>query len=304
MKLASIDIGTNSMRLLITDYENGFSKRKKYTNITRIGRGVDEFGYISKEAIDRNIHALKEFVEIAKHEDCEEIYVMGTSALRDSKNKEEFIERAKNEAGVSVDIISGNDEASLGFYGVTADLKEEGQVLILDIGGGSTEFILGDKTGGIVFSKSENIGSVRLTEKFIKSDPVDEIELENMDAYIKAVTENTISILKTYPITKLIGIGGTATTISAMVQQLDVYDMEKVHQSLVMYEEVEAIFKDLKYKTLDEKRMIKGLQPQRADVITAGVNILKNLMSYLEMKDILISEYDNLEGLVYTKNKN
>lgn len=82
-------------RLLITDYENGFSKRKKYTNITRIGRGVDEFGYISKEAIDRNIHALKEFVEIAKHEDCEEIYVMGTSALRDSKNKEEFIERAK-----------------------------------------------------------------------------------------------------------------------------------------------------------------------------------------------------------------
>jgi len=304
LKLASIDIGTNSMRLLITDYENGFSKRKKYTNIPRIGRGVDEFGYISKEAIDRNIHALKEFVEIAKHEDCEEIYVMGTSALRDSKNKEEFIERAKNEAGVSVDIISGNDEASLGFYGVTADLKEEGQVLILDIGGGSTEFILGDKSGGIVFSKSENIGSVRLTEKFIKSDPVDEIELENMDAYIKAVTENTISILKTYPITKLIGIGGTATTISAMVQQLDVYDMEKVHQSLVMYEEVEAIFKDLKYKTLDEKRMIKGLQPQRADVITAGVNILKNLMSYLEMKDILISEYDNLEGLVYTKNKN
>ena len=89
-----------------------------------------------------------------------------------------------------------------------------------------------------------------------------------------------------------------------MVQQLDVYDMEKVHQSLVMYEEVEAIFKDLKYKTLDEKRMIKGLQPQRADVITAGVNILKNLMTYLEMKDILISEYDNLEGLVYTKNKN
>ena len=89
-----------------------------------------------------------------------------------------------------------------------------------------------------------------------------------------------------------------------MVQQLDVYDMEKVHQSLVMYEEVEAIFKELKYTNLKEKLMIKGLQPQRADVITAGVNILKNLMSYLEMKDILISEYDNLEGLVFTKNRN
>lgn len=302
MKLASIDIGTNSMRLLIADYNDGFSKRRKYTNITRIGRGVDELGYISKEAIDKNIHALKEFVEMAKHEDCEEIYVMGTSALRDSKNKQDFIDRAKREVGVNVDIISGSDEASLGFYGVTADLKEESQILILDIGGGSTEFILGDKIGGIIFSKSENIGSVRLTEKFVKSDPIDQIEIENMDAYIEAVTNDTISILKTYPITKLIGIGGTATTISAMVQQLDVYDMEKVHQSLVMYEEVEAILKELKYKTLEEKLMIKGLQPQRADVITAGVNILKNLMNHLEMKEIVISEYDNLEGLVFTKN--
>ena len=302
MKLASIDIGTNSMRLLIADYNDGFSKRRKYTNITRIGRGVDELGYISKEAIDKNIHALKEFVEMAKHEDCEEIYVMGTSALRDSKNKQDFIDRAKKEVGVNVDIISGSDEASLGFYGVTADLKEESQILILDIGGGSTEFILGDKIGGIIFSKSENIGSVRLTEKFVKSDPIDQIEIENMDAYIEAVTNDTISILKTYPITKLIGIGGTATTISAMVQQLDVYDMEKVHQSLVMYEEVEAILKELKYKTLEEKLMIKGLQPQRADVITAGVNILKNLMNHLEMKEIVISEYDNLEGLVFTKN--
>ena len=302
MKLASIDIGTNSMRLLIADYNDGFSKRRKYTNINRIGRGVDELGYISKEAIDKNIHALKEFVEMAKHEDCEEIYVMGTSALRDSKNKQDFIDRAKREVGVNVDIISGSDEASLGFYGVTADLKEESQILILDIGGGSTEFILGDKIGGIIFSKSENIGSVRLTEKFVKSDPIDQIEIENMDAYIEAVTNDTISILKTYPITKLIGIGGTATTISAMVQQLDVYDMEKVHQSLVMYEEVEAILKELKYKTLEEKLMIKGLQPQRADVITAGVNILKNLMNHLEMKEIVISEYDNLEGLVFTKN--
>ena len=197
MKLASIDIGTNSMRLLITEYDHGFSKRKKFTNITRIGRGVDELGYISKESIDRNIHALKEFVEIAKHEDCEEIYVMGTSALRDSKNKQEFIDRAKKEAGVNVDIISGSDEASLGFYGVTADLKEESQVLILDIGGGSTEFILGDKSGGIVFTKSENIGSVRLTEKFVKSDPIDQIEIDNMDAYIEAVTKETISILNT-----------------------------------------------------------------------------------------------------------
>lgn len=303
MKFASIDIGTNSMRLLIADYEEQFLSRKKYTNITRIGKGVDQNGFISEEAIDRNILALKEFVDMAKKEECEDIYVMGTSALRDSKNKEDFLTRAKNEAGVSVDIITGENEASLGFYGVASDLEESGKVLILDIGGGSTEFILGDKKGGIIFSKSEDIGSVRLTEKFIKNDPVLEDELLKMQEYITDVTDNTVSILKKYHIDKLIGIGGTATTLSSMVQQLEVYDMQKVHHSIVDISEVEAMIEILKSKTLDERMMIKGLDPKRADVITAGLTILYALMNALDMKEIMISEYDNLEGLVYTKQR-
>lgn len=303
MKLASIDIGTNSMRLLITDYDEKFLSRKKYTNITRIGKGVDQNGFISEEAIDRNILALKEFVDMAKDEDCKDIYVMGTSALRDSKNKEDFLMRAKKEAGVSVDIISGENEASLGFYGVASDLEESGKVLILDIGGGSTEFILGDKKGGILFSKSENIGSVRLTEKFIKNDPVLEEELLQIQEYISDVTEHTVSILKKYHINKLIGIGGTATTLSSMVQQLEVYDMQKVHHSLVDISEVQAMIDILKSKTLDERMMIKGLDPKRADVITAGLTILHALMKALDMQEIMISEYDNLEGLVYSKQR-
>ena len=303
MKMASIDIGTNSMRLLITDYEGNFKDRKKYVNITRIGRGVDENGYISEEAIDRNIKALKEFVDMAKEENCKDIFVMGTSALRDSKNREDFIERAKKETGINVDIITGDDEASLGFYGVAAGLKESGQVLVLDIGGGSTEFILGDTNDGIIFSKSEDIGSVRLTEKFVKNDPIHDQEIIDMEKYIHMVTEKTIEILKTYHIKTLVGIGGTATSISAMAQELEVYDMEKVHQSMVMIEEVENILDNLKSKTLEERMMIKGLQPKRADVITAGTVILKRIMKDLSMKDILVSEYDNLEGLIYRNSK-
>ena len=124
-----------------------------------------------------------------------------------------------------------------------------------------------------------------------------------MQQYISEVTEQTVSMLKKYHLNKLIGIGGTATTLSSMVQQLEVYDMQKVHHSLVDIAEVEAMVELLKSKTLDERMMIKGLDPKRADVITAGLTILHTLMKALDMQEIMISEYDNLEGLVYSKQR-
>lgn len=299
MKLASIDIGTNSMRLLITDYEKEFQHREKYVDITRIGRGVDHRGYISEEAMERNLRSLKKFVDQARRENCEEIFIMGTSALRDSKNRQEFVDRAKKETGLMIDIISGEEEALLGFYGVASDLQESGYVLIIDIGGGSTEFILGDKRQGILFTKSENIGSVRLTEKFLREDPPSMRELAEMEAFIRRIAEETVDILRTYPIKKLIGIGGTATSLSAMVQQLEPYESEKVHRSLIFKAEVEAIFCELVLRTLSQRMEMPGLQPERADVIIAGTHILCTLMKMLSMNEILISEYDNLEGLIY-----
>lgn len=299
MRLASIDIGTNSMRLLITDFKDTFTQREKFVDITRIGCGVDKRGQISEEAMIRNLSALKNFVEKARQSHCEEIFIMGTSALRDSSNKEEFVRRAKKETGLPVRIISGEEEALLGFYGVAADIWEEGNVLILDIGGGSTEFILGEKKSGILFSKSENIGSVRLTEKFITCDPPASSEIEAMTDFIGQTVEETITLLKTYPIRKLIGIGGTATSVSAMIQQLEPYDSDKVHQSLIFREEIEQLLQKMMSKPLEERMKVKGLQPQRADVILAGMNILCTLMNSLSMHEILISEYDNLEGLIY-----
>lgn len=299
MKLASIDIGTNSMRLLIADYNNKFIGREKFVDITRIGRGVDQQGMISEEAMERNLRSLKNFVDKAREQACEEIFIMGTSALRDSKNREDFVQRAKKETGLPVDIISGEEEALLGFYGVSADLQEEGHVLIVDIGGGSTEFILGEKKQGILFTKSENIGSVRLSEKFVASDPPAPEELETMSRFIRRTIEETIALIRTYPIKKLIGIGGTATSVSSMVQQLEIYDSDKVHQSLIFQEEIESLFQETIRKTLQERMQIPGLQPERADVIIAGMNILRVIMDSLSMREIVISEYDNLEGLIY-----
>lgn len=303
MKIGAIDIGTNSMRLLICDYiDNKLENRVKFVNTTRIGKDVDKNGYISEEAINRNIIALKEFANICKENKCEKIYAIGTSALRDSKNKEEFIKLAKIESTIDVEIITGEEESNLGFKGVLEGLYSEDDILVLDIGGGSTEFITGD-IEGIKFAKSENVGALRMTEKFLTKDPICEKEFDNMSAFIEAEINETLKYIKNKDIKKLVGIGGTITSLSAMNQELEVYSMEKIHNSLISKNDIKLILQNLKKMTLSDKKDLKGLQPKRADIITAGVKILDIIMEKLEIENIIVSEYDNLEGLICQKAK-
>ena len=199
MKIGTIDIGTNSMRLLIAEYRDGkLVNRKKYVNTTRIGQGVDKQGYITDDAIERNIKALVEFSNICKEESCEKVYCMGTSALRDSKNKDVFVKLAKDKAGIDVDIISGEKESNLGFMGVLEGIENAEDILVIDIGGGSTEFIIGDKEG-IKFSKSENVGALRMTEKFLHQDPINDNEFESMSNFIYEEVKNTLEYIKKVP---------------------------------------------------------------------------------------------------------
>lgn len=300
MKIGTIDIGTNSMRLLTAQYKDGIIiDRKKYVNTTRIGQGVDSNGYISKEAINRNIQALKEFKAICDEYNCDYVCCMGTSALRDSKNSKEFVELAKEVANVKVDIITGEKESNLGFLGVLEGLEnnDSEEILVIDIGGGSTEFIVGDKNG-VNFCKSENIGALRLTEKFLKNEIVSDEELKQTIDFINQTIKNTIDIIKNRNIKKLVGIGGTVTSVSAMNQKLEVYSMEKVHNSKICKKELDEILQMLKNMTTEDKKRLKGLQPKRADIITAGVVILDMIMKNLELDEIIVSEYDNLEGLM------
>ena len=305
MKIGTIDIGTNSMRLLIGNYiNNKIENRKKYVNTTRIGQGVDKEGYITEEAIERNLKALKEFLDICKNEKCDEVYCMGTSALRDSKNGQEFVRRAKELTGIDVDIICGDEESNLGFMGVLegTDGNKSEDILVIDIGGGSTEFIVGNEEG-IKFCKSENVGALRMTEKFITTDPISDEEYNSMASFIEETLYDTLNVLKEKKISKLVGIGGAITSLSAMNQQLEVYSMEKVHNSIVCKKDLERILQNLKKMTLNDKKTMKGLQPKRADIITAGVKILHIIMEKLEFEEIMISEYDNLEGLMCQKSK-
>ncbi|WP_270942887.1 Ppx/GppA phosphatase family protein [Romboutsia lituseburensis] len=303
MKIGTIDIGTNSMRLLIGEYKNGkIENRKKFINTTRIGQGVDKEGYISNEAINRNIDALKEFAKLCNDEKCEYIYGMGTSALRDSKNGDDFVQLAKRETGITIDIISGEEESNLGFKGVLEGLEGNNDILVIDIGGGSTEFIIGDREG-IKFAKSENVGALRMTEKFLKIDPIDDLEFNDMYMFIEHEIDKTLEYIKEKGIKNLVGIGGTITSLSAMNQELTIYSMEKIHNSKVCKKEIEKILQNLKKMTLSDKKTLKGLQPKRADIITAGVAILNIIMEKLELDEIIVSEYDNLEGLMCQKSK-
>lgn len=305
MKIGTIDIGTNSMRLLIADYKNNkIENRKKYINITRIGQGVDDKGYITEEALERNLNALKEFADKCIEEKCEKVYCMGTSALRDSKNGQDFVNRAKELTNIDVKIICGEEESNLGFMGVLegAGGDKSNYILVLDIGGGSTEFIVGNEDG-IKFCKSENVGALRMTEKFITTDPISDEEFNKMSDFIEKTISSTLDKIKGMHVSKLVGIGGAITSLSAMNQQLEVYSMEKVHNSVITKKDLEKILQNLKKMTLSDKKTIKGLQPKRADIITAGVKILHIVMEKLEIEKIMISEYDNLEGLICQNSK-
>nr|WP_312985662.1 Ppx/GppA phosphatase family protein [Clostridioides sp.] len=304
MKLAAIDIGTNSMRLLVAEVVRGnIVNRKKFVNTTRIGEGVDKTGFILEEAITRNIEALSEFKKICLKEGCEKIFCMGTSALRDSMNSEEFITRAKKEAEIDVEILSGDDEANLGLIGVIEGLNGDRNVLVVDIGGGSTEFTVGDKSG-IKYNKSENIGALRMTEKFLKEDPIDNNEFGKLENFVEKEIADTIDDIRSMmDINDLVGIGGTITSLSAINQKLEVYSMEKIHNSKICIKNVEQILQNLKEIPLSDKKKLAGLQKKRADIITAGVGILKIIMEKLEIEEITVSEYDNLEGLICQKSK-
>ncbi|QJA09941.1 Ppx/GppA family phosphatase [Romboutsia sp. CE17] len=303
MKIGAIDIGTNSMRLLVCDFINDeLLNRKKFVNTTRIGKGVDEYGFISQEAIRRNIDALKEFYKLSKSEGCDYIYCIGTSALRDSKNGDDFVRIAKEEIDIDIEIISGEEESNLGFLGVLKGANENDDILVIDIGGGSTEFILGNMDG-IKFSKSENVGALRMTEKFLTTDIVDNYEFDMMSEFIENEIRETLESLKEKHINKLVGIGGTITSLSAINQELEVYSMEKIHNSVVTIDDIENILQNLKKMTLNDKKSLKGLQSKRADIITAGVKILHIIMEKLELREIIVSEYDNLEGLICLKSK-
>lgn len=299
MKRAVVDIGTNSTRLYIADVGKEIKRIEKQTVITRLGKAVDRDRKLSAEAMKRNIEVLLDFKKIARSYSINEIQGIATSAVRDASNREEFLNMVRDKTGIDIYLISGEEEARLGFLGASSVLNGECGIVI-DIGGGSTEFIYGEK-GRIITSKSVNIGAVRMTERFLNGDSITLDAMDKARAYIRNEISSIVSKISSFGLFPLAGIGGTATTLAAIDQGLLLYDIDKVHHYKLYKENLDSIFQRLSCLSLEERKKIAGLQPERADIIVAGTLILKIIMEEFHSNYITISECDNLDGYLVEK---
>lgn len=298
-RYAAIDIGTNSMRLLLCEI-NGAAivKKDKELIITRIGKDVSATGVISDKAIRKNIEALKYFKNRADKYGAERVFAIATSAVRDALNRETFINSAKAEVGIDIKVIQGQEEAELGLKGVMSEIGDDCEkVLVIDVGGGSTELVLGNRQS-IEYTTSINAGTVRMTEQFIEENPIPDSNIGQMKDKLDELFGEPLAYLRDKRIDKVIAIGGTATTIGAMYHGLSIYNPRIVHNTLVKQNYIIEIFNKLKAMDIKERYKVKGLQKERADVIPAGLFIMQYLLNCLNKEEITVSENDNLEGII------
>lgn len=294
MKAAAIDIGTNSCRLLIGEKasEQSFNILARRLVITRLGEGVDQNRKLKNEAVDRVFKALKKYKVIIEEYQVQKTRVIGTSALRDVDNSDLLKSKLK-ELGFELEIISGKREAELNYLGAVSNL--EADFLLLDIGGGSTEFIW-PEDDQIKF-ESLDLGCVRMTEKFV-TNPEAKFEDEERNEIQKYVKNSLASELNLSQEFKVKGVGGTITTLAAVKLALEDYDSSKIENLKIKKSELEKIISDLSRVNLEERQKIKGLQPKRADIIIAGLIILKSILDYIDSKELYVSDHDLLYGLL------
>ncbi|MBI3180857.1 MAG: Ppx/GppA family phosphatase [Myxococcales bacterium] len=300
-RFAAIDVGTNSVLLVVADRAEGgrFAPVVERAEITRLGRGVDRAKRLAPEAIEETLAAVQSFAEEARRLGAEGLVVSATSAARDASNGAEFLEAARQRAGVEVEIISGEAEAQLSFLSAEEDFGEGGTPLVVvDIGGGSTELIYGTREGVMGLRRSLDVGSVRLTERFVRSDPVsaeDRIRVEeHLRAAFGALPEPPAGF-------RMVGVAGTVTTLYAVLRGIEPYDASLVHRRSLALEQVRELAGRLCEARLSERRAMRGLQPKRADVIPAGAMILLAAMERLGARECLVSDRGVRWGLLMQK---
>ncbi len=299
-RLGAIDLGTNSIRLLVARFVDDGGELQDLARdmvITRIGQGVDESKRISSEALRRTIDVLERYCRRASVLGTERIHLAATSAVRDATNREALERAVEQWTGEPMEVLSGEEEAELTFLGATRGLEAPSPFLVVDIGGGSTEFVLG--ADDPEEAASVDIGSVRLTERFVGSDPpkVDELEALN-EAITEALSEVEHRVRADRAAT-LVAVAGTSTTVQAIALGLPEYDPERLHRSLLTADDAERVFRMLADMTTEERRALPVMAPGREDVIPAGAAILVAVMRRWGFRQALVSETDILDGIAY-----
>ena len=298
-RVASIDIGTNTILLLIAEVEERrINPLFEAETVVGLGKGVQKNGILTKEAMNRGFETLSQYLERCQAMKVQKVFAVGTSALREARNSEGFLKLVQEKLNLSIEVITGEEEAQLSFLAVVRDLREVREsILVVDVGGGSTEFILGM---GNQISQwiSLPVGSVRFTEQFLQSDPVQEEEWQKMERKIREVV---VDIPHPQGPFSMITVGGTATTLASVEQGLEEFIAEKIHHFVLSKEALKNQLLLYRSKTIDERRKIRGLPAARADVILAGGAILYLAMEELNCPSVLISCHGVRYGLLYKK---
>ena len=293
--VAVVDCGTNTTRLLVTDGPGAGLERR--SSITRLGRGVDATGSLDLDAAERTLACLRSYREIMDRHLVGQVRATATSAVRDADNRQWFLDAAADAVGMPLEVLSGLEEAGLSFNGAVSELDPaDGPFLVVDIGGGSTELSYG--AGECEAALSLDIGSVRLTEKYVHHDPP---RPEELSACLSVTELHLDDVVREIPALamrcQLVGVAGTITTAAAVELGLVEYDRDRVHHFRLTKDATEDVFRTLATEALKDRLHNPGLHPGRADVIVAGMCILVQIMRSFDFEDCLVSESDLLDGL-------
>jgi exopolyphosphatase/guanosine-5'-triphosphate,3'-diphosphate pyrophosphatase len=296
--VASVDLGTNSTRILVARPTDGrLEALDRQSTITRLGQGVGASGRLAPEAVERTLACLRGYRKILERHGVQRVRVTATSASRDAANREEFFDAVEALIGTRPELLSGDEEGRLSFRGATGELDPAaGPFLVVDIGGGSTEFIVGtERVEGVI---SVDIGCVRLTEKFLHHDPPQPEELSACislaDAYLDDVVRE---IPAASDARTLVGLAGTVTTVAAVEIGLETYDRDRIHHFHLTHEAAEDVFRTLATESRADRIHNPGLEEARADVIVGGCCVLVALFRHFVFDEMIVSEADILDGL-------
>ena len=296
-RVAVVDIGSNSTRLLIADVDEGrIDEIERQSRVTRLGRGVDLSGQLSAEAIEAACEAIADYVGICGDAGAEQIDAIATSAVRDASNGGAFVAELRERFALSARVLDGEEEARLTYMGATAAHPPAEPTLVVDIGGGSTELIVG--TGReIAFHASLQAGVVRHTERHIASDPPTALELEALAADVRALIDNAITGQPGTAAHAAIAVAGTPTSLASIELGLEPYDPKQVHGRTLTLASIQRLLSQLASSSLAKRAEIPGLHPDRARSIVAGVVILVETMRAFDLEQIEVSEHDILYGV-------
>ncbi|MDX6284932.1 MAG: exopolyphosphatase / guanosine-5-triphosphate,3-diphosphate pyrophosphatase [Frankiales bacterium] len=299
MRVAAIDCGTNSIRLLIADIEgSSLVDVSRQMQIVRLGQGVDRTGRLDPAALDRTLAVLREYASDISAASASRVRMVATSATRDASNRDDFVRGVREVLGVDPEVVTGDEEAALSFAGATRELSSGAPYLVVDIGGGSTEFVLGTTT--VDAALSVDVGCVRMTERHLQADPPTADQVSAATADIDAVLSDVREAVPVERAETLVGLAGSVTTVAAIALGLPEYDAERIHHSRISAADVRRVTDQLLAMSHDDRAALPVIHPGRVDVIGAGALILATLMDRFGFSEVVVSEHDILDGIAWS----